>query len=55
MKIQKFEITIAVPDDMEFVTLDKITSAIREYSDEFDAADYAIEVKEIEEYIEVEK
>ena len=55
MKIQKFEITIAVPDDTEFVNLDKITSVIRDYSDSFDAVDCAIEVKEIEKNTEVEE
>ena len=47
MKIQKFEITIAVPDDTEFVNLDKITSVIRDNADGFDAFDCAIEVKRI--------
>lgn len=55
MKIQKIQITIAVPDDTEFVNLDKITSVIRDYSDDFDAADCAIEVKEIEKNTEGEK
>ena len=55
MKIQTFKITIAVPDDVEFVKLDKITSVLRDYSDSFDAADCAIEVKETEKHTEVEK
>ena len=48
MKIQTFKITIVVPDDVEFVKLDKITSMIRDSADGFDAFDCAIEVKEIE-------
>ena len=55
MKIQKFQITIAVPDDTEFVAIDKLTSSVRNYADLYDALDCAIEVKEIEKYIEVEK
>lgn len=55
MKIQKFEITIAIPDDTDFVDVGKFTSLIRDYSDSFDACDCAIEVKEIEKNTEVEK
>ena len=55
MKIQKFQITIAVPDDTEFVNPDKFTSVIRDYSDGFDACDCAIEVKEIEKNKELER
>lgn len=54
MKVQKFEVTIAVPDDMEFVKPDKFTSVINDYSALFDTCVHAIEVKEIEKYIEVE-
>lgn len=53
MKIQKFQITIAVPDDMEFVKPDKFTSVINDYPALFDTCVHAIEVKEIERYIEV--
>ena len=55
MKIQTFKITIAVPDGTEFVKPDKITSVIRDYPGLFDARIFAVEVKEIEKYIEVEK
>lgn len=55
MKIQKFQVVIAVPDDVEFVKLDKITSVIRDNADGFDAFDCAIEVKEIEKHTEVEE
>ena len=53
MKIQTFKITIAVPDDMEFVKPDKFTSVINDYPALFDTCVHAIEVKEIERYIEV--
>ena len=55
MKIKKFQITIAVPDGTESVKPDKITSVIRDYPALFDACICAIEVKEIERYIEVEE
>lgn len=55
MKIQTFQITIAVPDDMEFVKPDKLTSALNDYSVLLDTCVCAIEVKEIEKYIEVEE
>ena len=55
MKIQTFKITIAVPDATEFVKPDKFASVIRDYPALFDACVCAIEVKEIERYIEVEK
>lgn len=54
MKIQTFKITIAIPDDMEFVKPDKFTSVINDYSALFDTCVRVIEVKEIEKYIEVE-
>lgn len=53
MKIQTFQVTIAVPDNTEFVNLDKITSVLRDCSDGFDACDCAIEVKEIKKDTEV--
>ena len=55
VKIQTFQITIAVPDDMEFVKPDKLTSALNDYSVLLDTCVCAIEVKEIEKYIEVEE
>ena len=55
MKIQKFQITISVPDGIEFVKPDKFASVINDYSGLFDACFCAIEVKEIERYIEVEE
>ena len=45
VKIQKFQITIAVPDDMEFVKPDKFTSVINDYPALFDTCVHAIEVK----------
>ena len=55
MKIQTFKITIAVPDDTEFVNPNKFSSVISDYSELFDTCICAIEVKEIEKYTEAEK
>ncbi len=48
MKIQKFEITIAVPDENDPVKLVDLIDLLRNRLDEFNADDCAVEGKEVE-------
>lgn len=49
MKIQKFEITIAVPDENDPVKLIDLIALLRNRLDEFCAYDCAVDGKEVEE------
>ena len=48
MKIQKFEITIAVPEGNSTVEIADLIDTIRDRSDEFNADNCAVEGKEVE-------
>lgn len=48
MKIQKFQITIAVPDDDDPVKLSDLIDTLRDRLEEFNAENCAIEGKEAE-------
>ena len=48
MKIQKFEITIAVPEWDSIVKIDDLIDTLRDRSDEFNAENCAFDGKEME-------
>ena len=48
MKIQKFKITIAVPDENDGVKVADLVETLRNYSGDFNAENGAVEVKEVE-------
>lgn len=48
MKIQKFEITIAVPDENDPVKTVDLVETLRKWLDEFNAENCAVEGKEVE-------
>lgn len=48
MKIQKFEITIAVPEGNSTVKIDDLIDTLRDRSDEFNADNCAFDGKEVE-------
>lgn len=48
MKIQKFQITIAVPDENDPVKLVDVVDTLRNRLEEFNAENCAVEGKEVE-------
>ena len=48
MKIQKFEITIAVPEGNSTVKIDDLIDTLRDRLEEFNAENCAVEGKELE-------